>query len=206
VKSLAHPGGNITGFHNYEPALGGKWLEVLKEVAPSARRVAVVHVPEIAANVAFIRAAEASSKALGVTVMGAGVRDAADIESVLSDFAREPNGGHLAWRESRQFTSTIANQKSINNQSQDREGSRLEAVGIIPTACRRGDRMRRRDFITLTGGSAAAWPLVASAQSPAQEPRRIAAMHNIQSENSEAFVQGLREAGYQYKNRSGDRP
>ena len=66
--------------------------------------------------------------------------------------------------------------------------------------------MRRRDFITLTGGSAATWPLVASAQSPAQEPRRIAAMHNIQSENSEAFVQELREAGYQYKNRSGDRP
>ena len=61
MKSLAHPGGNITGFHNYEPALGGKWLEVLKEVAPSVRRVAVVHVPEIAANVAFIRAAEASS-------------------------------------------------------------------------------------------------------------------------------------------------
>jgi len=64
VKSLAHPGGNITGFHNYEPALGGKWLEVLKEVAPSVRRVAVVHVLEIAAN-AFIRAAEASSKGSG---------------------------------------------------------------------------------------------------------------------------------------------
>lgn len=93
VKSLAHPGGNITGFHNYEPALGGKWLEVLKEVAPSVRRVAVVHVPEIAANVAFIRVAEASSKPLGVTVTAAGVRDAADVDRVLSDFAREPNGG-----------------------------------------------------------------------------------------------------------------
>ena len=64
VKSLAHPGGNITGFHNYEPALGSKWLEALKEVAPSVRRVAVVHVLEIAAN-AFIRAAEASSKGSG---------------------------------------------------------------------------------------------------------------------------------------------
>jgi putative tryptophan/tyrosine transport system substrate-binding protein len=93
VKSLAHPGGNITGFHNYEPALGGKWLEVLKEVAPSVRRVAVVHVPEIAANVAFIRVAEASSESLGVTVTAAGVRDAADVDSVLSYFAREPNGG-----------------------------------------------------------------------------------------------------------------
>jgi putative ABC transport system substrate-binding protein len=42
VASVAHPGGNITGFHNYEPALGGKWLELLKEVAPSVRRVAAV--------------------------------------------------------------------------------------------------------------------------------------------------------------------
>jgi putative ABC transport system substrate-binding protein len=57
------------------------------------RRVAVVHVPEIAANVAFIRVAEASSKPLGVTVTAAGVRDAADVDRVLSDFAREPNGG-----------------------------------------------------------------------------------------------------------------
>jgi putative tryptophan/tyrosine transport system substrate-binding protein len=93
VKSLAHPGGNITGFHNYEPALGGKWLEVLKEVAPSVRRVAVVHVPEIAANVAFIRVAETVAGSLGVTVTAAGVRDAADVDRVLSDFAREPNGG-----------------------------------------------------------------------------------------------------------------
>ena len=66
---------------------------MLKEIAPSVRRVAVVHVPEIAANVAFIRVAEASSESLGVTVTAAGVREAADVDSVLSDFAREPNGG-----------------------------------------------------------------------------------------------------------------
>jgi putative ABC transport system substrate-binding protein len=93
VASVAHPGGNITGFHNYEPALGGKWLELLKEIAPSLRRVGVVHVPEIAANVAFIKVAEAASASLGVTVKAVGVRDAADVDGVLSDFAREPNGG-----------------------------------------------------------------------------------------------------------------
>jgi putative ABC transport system substrate-binding protein len=93
VASLAHPGGNITGFHNFEPALGGKWLELLKEIAPGVRRAAVVHVPEIAANVAFIRVAEAASTSLGMTVTAAGVRDAADIERVLTEFAREPNGG-----------------------------------------------------------------------------------------------------------------
>ena len=93
VGSLAHPGGNVTGFHNYEPAVGGKWLGILKQIAPQVRRVGVVHVPEIAANVAFIRVADATSKPLGMTVTGLGVRDAADIDRVLADFAREPDGG-----------------------------------------------------------------------------------------------------------------
>lgn len=93
VASLAYPGGNVTGFHNFEPAMGGKWLGVLKQIAPRVRRAAVVHVPEIAANVAFIRVAEAASTSLGMTVTAAGVRDAADIERVLMEFAREPNGG-----------------------------------------------------------------------------------------------------------------
>ena len=93
VASLARPGGNVTGFHNFEPALGGKWLEVLKQVAPRVRRAAVVHVPEIAANVAFLHVAEAASASLGMTVTAAGVRDAADIERVLTAFAQEPDGG-----------------------------------------------------------------------------------------------------------------
>ena len=93
VSSLARPGGNVTGFHNFEPAVGGKWLGILKQIAPQVRRVGVVHVPEIAANVAFIRAADAISKPLGMSVTGLGARDAADIERVLKDFVQEPNGG-----------------------------------------------------------------------------------------------------------------
>jgi putative ABC transport system substrate-binding protein len=92
VANLARPGGNITGFHNYEPALGAKWMGILKEIAPAVRRVAFVHVPEITANVAFMRVGEASSAALGMAVSGAGVRNAADIERVLTEFAQEPNG------------------------------------------------------------------------------------------------------------------
>jgi putative ABC transport system substrate-binding protein len=93
VASLARPGGNVTGFHNFEPAFGGKWLEVLKEVAPNVRRAAVLHVPEIAANVALLHAVEAASIALGMTVTPAAARDAADVERVLTAFAREPDGG-----------------------------------------------------------------------------------------------------------------
>jgi putative tryptophan/tyrosine transport system substrate-binding protein len=80
-------------FHNYEPALGAKWMGILKEIAPAVRRVAFVHVPEITANVAFMRVGEASSGQLGMRVSGAGVRNAADIERVLTEFAQEPNGG-----------------------------------------------------------------------------------------------------------------
>jgi putative tryptophan/tyrosine transport system substrate-binding protein len=93
VTSLAHPGGNITGFQNYEPALGAKWMGILKEIAPRIRRVAFVHVPEIIPNVAFMRVGEASSAALGITVSGAGVRNVADIEHELTQFAQEPYGG-----------------------------------------------------------------------------------------------------------------
>jgi len=93
VRSLAHPGGNVTGFHNFEPAVGGKWLGVLRQIAPQVRRVGVVHVPEITANVAFIRVADVTSKSLGMTVTGLEVRDATDVERVLAEFAREPNSG-----------------------------------------------------------------------------------------------------------------
>ena len=61
IASLARSGGNITGFHNYEPALGGKWMSILKEIAPTLRRVAFVLVPEITANVAFMTVGAASS-------------------------------------------------------------------------------------------------------------------------------------------------
>jgi putative tryptophan/tyrosine transport system substrate-binding protein len=62
VSNLAHPGGNITGFHSFEPAIAAKWLDVLKQLAPSVRRVAVLHDPGIAANMAsFLRTQTAKS-------------------------------------------------------------------------------------------------------------------------------------------------
>jgi putative tryptophan/tyrosine transport system substrate-binding protein len=71
VTDLAHPVGDITGFHSFEPAIGGKWLEVLKQIAPSMRRAAVVHDPRIAVNVSFFRAAESASSSLGINVTSA---------------------------------------------------------------------------------------------------------------------------------------
>jgi putative tryptophan/tyrosine transport system substrate-binding protein len=93
VSNLARPGGNVTGFHAFEPATGGKWLEVLMQVAPGVRRVAVLHQPDIVAKVAFLRATEAASSSFGVAVVAAGARDAADSERALTEFAQAPDGG-----------------------------------------------------------------------------------------------------------------
>ena len=93
VTNLRRPGGNITGFQNFESAIGGKWLDLLKEIAPGVRRVAFVYSPDISANLAFVHAAEAASTSLDVTVTAAPVRSIADIEHALTAFAKEPNGG-----------------------------------------------------------------------------------------------------------------
>jgi putative ABC transport system substrate-binding protein len=92
VSNLFRPGGNITGFHNFEPAIAGKWLAFLKQIAPELHRVAVVHVPEIVPNVEFLRVVEATAPSLGVSVTAAEVRSAADIERVLSAFGQEGGG------------------------------------------------------------------------------------------------------------------
>jgi putative ABC transport system substrate-binding protein len=92
VTSLARPGGNITGFQGFEPAIGGKWLGVLKEAAPNLRRSAVLFGSETPSNVAFLRAAEAVAPSLGVTVTAVDLR-AGDIERAVATFASQADGG-----------------------------------------------------------------------------------------------------------------
>jgi putative ABC transport system substrate-binding protein len=93
VESLARPGGNITGFTNFETEIGGKWVEVLKEIAPNVRRVLFLHHAQTAANVAFLHAGEAAAPIVGVTVMPADVRNSADIERAVTEFSGQPDGG-----------------------------------------------------------------------------------------------------------------
>jgi putative ABC transport system substrate-binding protein len=93
VTSMARPGGNITGFSLYEAAIGGKWLEILKEIAPRVSRVAVILLPQIASYVAMLRAAEAAAASLAIKVSEAGVHDAREIEHAITAFASDPEGG-----------------------------------------------------------------------------------------------------------------
>jgi putative ABC transport system substrate-binding protein len=93
VTSMARPGGNITGFSLYEPTIGGKWLEVLKEIAPHVSRVAVLLLPEFASYVAMVHAAEAAATPLSVKVSAAGVHNAREIEQAITTIASDADGG-----------------------------------------------------------------------------------------------------------------
>jgi putative ABC transport system substrate-binding protein len=93
VASLAHPGGNITGFTPAEFSMHGKLLEMLKEVAPDVTRVAVLLSPEQIPQAGMWHAIEALAPTFRVQLTAAPVRDAAEIERAVDGFARESNGG-----------------------------------------------------------------------------------------------------------------
>jgi ABC-type uncharacterized transport system substrate-binding protein len=93
ITSLPQPGGNVTGFANFENSIGGKWLEILTELTPTTRRVGFIYNPLAPPNIGFLRAAEAAAPSLGVKVFPLPVHDASEIERAVTAFAAEPNGG-----------------------------------------------------------------------------------------------------------------
>jgi putative tryptophan/tyrosine transport system substrate-binding protein len=96
VTSLPQPGGNVTGFINIEGSMSGKWLELLKEIAPRVNRVAFLFNP-VTATFAdyFLVPFKAAAKSVGVEAIAAPVRDTSELASALAAHAREPNGGLL---------------------------------------------------------------------------------------------------------------
>jgi putative tryptophan/tyrosine transport system substrate-binding protein len=93
VKSLARPGGNMTGFTLFEYSTSGKWLELLKEIAPGVKRVGVMREAGTATGTGFFAAIQAAAQAPGVELSPIGVGDAGEIEGGIATFARSPNGG-----------------------------------------------------------------------------------------------------------------
>jgi putative ABC transport system substrate-binding protein len=93
VEMLARPGGNATGFTPFEYSMAGKWLELLKEIAPQVTRAAVLRDSAIAAGPGQFGAIQALAPSLGVELRAVDVRDAGEIERSIVAFAREPKGG-----------------------------------------------------------------------------------------------------------------
>ena len=93
VDNLARPGGNATGFLSFEYGLSGKWLTILKEIAPSVSRVGVIRDPAITAGIGQFAAIQSIAPLVGTEVNALNVRDAGEIERTVAAFAGPSNGG-----------------------------------------------------------------------------------------------------------------
>jgi putative ABC transport system substrate-binding protein len=93
IDSLARPGGNATGFVLFEYALAGKWVELLKQIAPTVSRVAVLRDAALPAGTGQFAVIQSAAPSIGVDVSAMNMRDAAQIEQDITRFASSPNGG-----------------------------------------------------------------------------------------------------------------
>jgi putative ABC transport system substrate-binding protein len=94
VASISRPGGNVTGFSLAEQTMAGKWLELLKEIAPSVNRVALLFNPATATFAEiYLNSFKAAAASFAVEAIGAPVRSTSELEPVIAEQAREPNGG-----------------------------------------------------------------------------------------------------------------
>jgi len=93
VDSLARPGGNVTGFTQYDYSIAAKWLALLKEIAPNTTRAAVLRDPAITAGIGQWATIQSVSSSVGIEVTPISLVDAGEMESALAAFARSPNGG-----------------------------------------------------------------------------------------------------------------
>ena len=93
VDNLARPGGNATGFVNFEYGLSAKWVELLKEIAPRVTRVAVIRDPNISAGTGQFGAIQGAASSLGLELIAVNPREASEIERAIAAFARTSNGG-----------------------------------------------------------------------------------------------------------------
>jgi putative ABC transport system substrate-binding protein len=93
VSGLNRPGGNITGFSSWEPSLGGKWLELLSEIAPGLKRAAIMFPPDNPGALVYMPSVETAARSLKVALITAPVRSDAEIETAIVALGSEPGGG-----------------------------------------------------------------------------------------------------------------
>ena len=146
VVSLSHPGGNTTGFTNFEYSLSGKWLELLKEISPSMTGVAVFRDEASPAEVGMLSAMQSASTSLGVQLTPVAMRDTKEIESAIGVFAQRANGGLIILGSAlasvhRDLIIKLASQHRLPAAFSDRLF--VDAGGLISYGPDRADQFRR---------------------------------------------------------------
>ena len=146
VAGLPRPGGNITGFINMEAAMGGKWLELLTEIAPGVKRVAIMFNPDTAPGGGsyYLPSFEAAARSLKVEPIAAPVHSDAEIETVITSLGREPGGGLVVMPDG--FMPSIARQ-SYCWQPETMYRQSIRNLSLPETAvCFPTDPTQRRSF------------------------------------------------------------
>ena len=179
VASLARPGGNITGFSSADAGLGGKWLQLLKEIAPGVTRAAVIHNPDTAPHALFLPAQEAEAASLGITLIRAAVRDRAGIESAVAALARDPGGGIVVIPD---IFMSLNRDLIVASAARHR----VPAVYFIRTFADGGGLMAYGpDYVDISRRSAAYVDLILKGAKPAdlpvQNPVKFEIVHNLKT-------------------------
>jgi len=169
VESLGRPGGNITGFINLEDTMGGKLLDLLKEIAPNVTRAAIMFNPDTApgAGKYFSQSFETASRRLGVTPSAAPVRNAAEIERTIADLAAGSGGGLVT--ESDSFL-----QVHLRQVITLAETYKLPTVHMLSTGAREGGLLSYApDIVDMFGRAAAYVARILKGESPADLPVQV---------------------------------
>jgi putative ABC transport system substrate-binding protein len=131
VPRLDHPSGNMTGFANYEASMGGKWLELLSEIAPGLKRAAIIFNPDFPAASTYMPSFQAAARSLKVAPISAPVHSDVEIETAIMGLRREPGGGLIVIQD----IFTTAHRASIILAAARND---LPAVYSLPTFARDG--------------------------------------------------------------------
>jgi putative ABC transport system substrate-binding protein len=182
AESLVRPGGNFTGFMLYEESITGKWLAMLKEIAPAIRRAAIVSNPKTVPYDYFLRAAEAAAPLVGLQIMPERVENTADIERTIKSLAQVPGSGMILPPD----TTTLVNRDLVIRLA---ALHRLPAVYSLRNFVTGGGLMSYgTDFVNLFRQAAVYVDRVLSGAKPAdlpvQVPTRYETIINVKTANA----------------------
>src|SRR5262245_53242371 len=197
VASLSRPGGNVTGITNIGAELAGKRVEILKEIAPAASKVAVLINPHDQNALLQLEVAKLAADKLGVSLEPVlHTRSDADLKDAFKAAIRAGAGAALRMLDP---LATALREQTVALAAE----YRLPVIYPFRDQSRRGDRMKRREFISLAGGAVLGWWSVANSRAqPAKKMRRVGVLMPIAADDPEApvriaaFLSGLQQSGW----------
>jgi putative tryptophan/tyrosine transport system substrate-binding protein len=189
VQSLSHPGGNATGFINIETSIGGKWLEILKEIAPGTTHVTAVFNPKTAPQSSYyLKSLENAAPAHGLTLSANPIGTIAELEAAINELAKQPNGGLVITPDT--FTTFQANRELIISLT---ARLRIPAVYFLAIFVKSGGLVSYGvDNADLLRGAATYVARILKGETPANLPVQLPTKFELAINNKTAAALGVK--------------